>query len=70
MSKELKELRNQGLKPRGTSTTSTEDSSFSTDAARHSPSVIPADNFDLSVEDVRIGRAVISSTTAIEAFKM
>lgn len=70
MSKELKELRNQGLKPRGTSTTSTEDSSFSTDAARHSPSVIPADNFDLSVEDVRIGRAVISSTTAIEAFKI
>ncbi|KAI1114105.1 hypothetical protein F5Y14DRAFT_191022 [Nemania sp. NC0429] len=70
MSKELNELRSQGLKTRGTSTTSTDDSSFSTDAATHGLSAIPEDNFELSVEAVAIGCTVVSSATAIEAFKI
>ncbi|KAI0487770.1 hypothetical protein F4859DRAFT_269291 [Xylaria cf. heliscus] len=70
MSKELNELRSQGLKPGATSTTSTDDSGFSPEIAGNSPSVIPADDFDLAVEAVEIGRVVISAETAIEAFRI
>ncbi|KAI8950110.1 hypothetical protein F4801DRAFT_590596 [Xylaria longipes] len=70
MSKELNELRSQGLKPGATSTTSTDDSGFSPDVAGSSPSAIPADDFDLVVETVEIGSVVISAEIAIEAFRI
>jgi hypothetical protein len=70
MSKELNELRSQGLKPTATSTTSTDDSGVSPDATGNSPSAaIPADGFELSVDAVEIGGTVISAETAIEVFK-
>ncbi|KAI1124306.1 hypothetical protein F5Y10DRAFT_31978 [Nemania abortiva] len=70
MSKELNQLRSQGLKPKATSTTSTDDSGFSADIAGGSASTIPEDNFDLTVETVEIGCVAISATIAIEAFKI
>ncbi|GAP86655.2 putative transcription factor [Rosellinia necatrix] len=70
MSKELNELRSQGLKPGATSTTSTDDSGFSADATGHHPSAIPGDEFDLSVETVEIGCIVLPASSAIEAFKI
>ncbi|KAI0111185.1 hypothetical protein GGR51DRAFT_547350 [Nemania sp. FL0031] len=70
MSKELNQLRSQGLKPRATSTTSTDDSSFSADMAGNSSSTIPADNFDLPAETVGIGCVVISAAIAVDAFKI
>ncbi|KAI1151080.1 hypothetical protein F4825DRAFT_462876 [Nemania diffusa] len=70
MSKELNELRSQGLKPRATSTASTDDSGFSADQAGNSSSDIPANDFNLSVETVGIGCVVISAVTAIEAFRI
>ncbi|TRX96416.1 hypothetical protein FHL15_002688 [Xylaria flabelliformis] len=70
MSKELNELRNQGLRPGATSTTSTDDSGFSADMTGNSPSAIPADDFDLAVDTVEIDCVVISAATAIEAFRI
>ncbi|KAI0551824.1 hypothetical protein F4679DRAFT_572120 [Xylaria curta] len=70
MSKELNELRNQGLRPGATSTTSTDDSGFSADMTGNSPSAIPADDFDLAVDTVEIDCVVISAATAIEAFRV
>jgi hypothetical protein len=70
MSKELNQLRSQGLKAKATSTTSTDDSRLSPEMAGNSSSVIPADDFDLSVETVGIGCVIISAVTAVEAFKM
>ncbi|KAI3317352.1 hypothetical protein HD806DRAFT_527130 [Xylariaceae sp. AK1471] len=71
MSKELNELRSQGLKPRATSTTSTDDSGLSPDVTGNSPSrAIPADGFDLTVETVEINGTVVSAETAIEVFKI
>lgn len=65
MSKELNELRSQGLKPQATSTTSTDDSRGNSPSA-----AIAAEAFGLSVEAVEIGGIVISAKTAIDAFKM
>ncbi|KAJ2992058.1 hypothetical protein NUW58_g2303 [Xylaria curta] len=69
MSKELNELRSQGRKPEATSTTST-DSVLSADMTGHSPSALPADDFDLAIETVEIGGIVIDAETAIEAFRI
>ncbi|KAI0449846.1 hypothetical protein F5B21DRAFT_517875 [Xylaria acuta] len=70
MSKELNELRSQGLKPGATSTTSTDDSGFSADMAGNSPSAIPTEGFDLAVDTVEIGGVVISAETVVEAFRI
>ncbi|KAI0403615.1 hypothetical protein F4802DRAFT_608015 [Xylaria palmicola] len=70
MSKELSELRSQGLRPQTTSTTSADDSGFSADVSGSSASAITPDNFDLSIETVQIGSVIIAADTAIEAFKI
>ncbi|KAI0192761.1 hypothetical protein F4808DRAFT_442676 [Astrocystis sublimbata] len=70
MSKELNELRNQGLKPGRTSTASPDDSGFSADQTGGSPSAIPVDDYDLAISTVEIGGVVISAQTAIEAFRI
>ncbi|KAI0419601.1 hypothetical protein F5X98DRAFT_68100 [Xylaria grammica] len=66
MSKELNELRSQGLKP---GTTNTDDSGSSPDIAGNSSFTIPPHDFNLSVDTVQIGGVVINAETAVEAFK-
>ncbi|KAI3334528.1 hypothetical protein F4824DRAFT_502050 [Ustulina deusta] len=67
MSKELNELRSQGHQPRATSA---DDSGHSPNITGTSSWIIPADDFNLSVETVKIGCVVVSAETAIEAFKI
>ncbi|KAI1505952.1 hypothetical protein F5X99DRAFT_415629 [Biscogniauxia marginata] len=73
MSRELQELRvQQGSKARGTSTTSTE-SAISPDNSgnsTHVPREEPTNNFDLTVEFLKLGGVSIDNQVAIEAFKI
>ncbi|KAI1296425.1 hypothetical protein F5Y03DRAFT_293303 [Xylaria venustula] len=66
MSKELNELRSQGLKPGATTT----DSSSLANISGTSSTAVPIDHFDLSVETVQIGSTIVSAETAVEAFKI
>ncbi|KAI1422736.1 hypothetical protein F5Y12DRAFT_786547 [Xylaria sp. FL1777] len=67
MSKELNELRNQGLR---SGATSADSSCFSSNIQGISSSTIPANDFNLSVENVKIGCVIVSAETAVEAFKI
>ncbi|KAK5626651.1 hypothetical protein RRF57_002366 [Xylaria bambusicola] len=67
MSKELNELRSQSLKPGATSVDNT---NFPPNIAESLPSTVPADDFTLPLEAVKIGRVIISTEVAIQAFKI